>query len=379
MYSSRYTLHSCFECELSYSVHSGIFLFLPCLDNQQKRSDLLSYNIVPTLFDMLHQTAQHESQAEKKPELASYFLDDSDKENAKVDEREKKESIDFYCVRILIQLALHSSPSDFQGSYSDKDFALLLVSSIFSDNRFLRYGGWTVLKPWINLSSLHKELLSSVAIPSSFITFLSQCPVRNAREWDDQFRNRLKPFLDSLNHALAVVISSIGIGMRLNESSMENLITSLTTLSTDINNAEHSFQSEGAILGDPESDDSETNADFVPDSPSLIPAITDTNRKINKLIRMVEGKPRLLKGEMDEEISRLDTDGDTLLHLLIKKAWDERETILEIKEIMTESSGSYHYLIDQPNNKQQTPLDLAFSTQHLSIVDSLMNHGARFS
>ena len=174
----------------------------------------MSQNLIPRLFDLLHQKPQNESE----------------------DEKNKKRSIDVYCIRILIQLTLHSSGSDYQGSYSDSDFASLLVWSLFSDSYYLRYGGFAIVEDWIHSSSSHKELFSYITIPSPFFSFLTQCPSKEEED-DYDFSYQLRPF-----DALAVVVSSIAIGMRMNKTCQENLATSLNALSNDINHAEQPIE-----------------------------------------------------------------------------------------------------------------------------------------
>ena len=94
-------------------------------------------------------------------------------------------------------LSSYSNPvGEFQGSYSDSDFASLLVSSLFSDSYYFRYGAFIILEPWIHSSPSFKELFSS--IPPSFISLLTQCPTKKEGENDWLFIDRLRPFLVSL-------------------------------------------------------------------------------------------------------------------------------------------------------------------------------------
>ena len=246
----------------------------------------MSQNLIPRLFDLLHEKPQNESE----------------------DEMNKKRSIDIYCIRILIQLTLHSSPSEYQGSYSDSDFASLLLWSIFSNSSdYLRYGGFTIHESWIHSSSSHKELFSSITIPSSFISILTQCPRKLEGEHVGEFISRLRPFLGSVNDALAVVISSIGIGMKFDESRKESLTTSLNTLSLAITNAEHSFRD---TWGFPKED------------------LEKVKKKIEKLSGMIGNGDGMIEMEIDGDIARLDEYKNTIIHLLAQKEEKEEEILI---------------------------------------------------
>ena len=245
----------------------------------------------------------------------------------------KKESIDLYSIRILIQLALRSNPSEFQGSYSDSDFASLLVSSVFSDSYFLRYGAFIILEAWVSSSSSHKELFSSITIPSSFFTILSQCPTREVNDEDWEFRARLRPVFIPLNRTLSVIlVLCIGFGMRMNDSSEETLAKSLTALSSDIDNAEQSFQDETSIPKE----------------------LKTAKTKTEQLLRLINKGNRKIEIELDDPFSTLDEDGNTILHLLAQRE-EEEDTLIDIEEMMKDSNDKYRRLIEQPNRDGRTP------------------------
>ena len=304
----------------------------PFIDLQPTIGVLLAQNIIPRILTLPHQEPKNQAYAENK----------------------QGDLISIYGVQIVIHLTLHSSPSKFQGSYSDSDFASLLLRSIFSDSSYLGYGAFMIVERWINSSTPHREILSSITIPPSFFSFLARCPTKKGGEDDLNYLNRLRSFLASMNRALSVITSSIAIGMRMNKSSKETLITSLSTLSTHINKAEHSFDEERDIPKE---------------------ELKKAKKKIEQLIGMIESEDRVIEMEMDEEVSRVDEFGNTILHLLAQKE-EEEETVIETDEMMKDSNSKYHRLINQPNNNGDTPLYIASENGHLSVVEYLIHHGA---
>ena len=80
---------------------------------------------------------------------------------------------------------------------------------------------------------------------------------------------------------------------------------------------------------------------------------------------------------MNEEVSIVDEDGNTILHVLaLEKEEEEEEIVNEIDEMMKDPNSKYHRLITQPKNDEVTPLDIASREGHLSVVEYLINHGA---
>ena len=395
--SSRYFIHDYhqFDSRFIDIVYGVYFLFISILEETSRNRALLSHNIIPRIFCLLRNTdsgrkqewvcvsddapylllqdeSRHTSDDESADQLgnesncaseedsahksAKDNEDESEgeyKEKLKI-ERKRKQLIDLYCIRILIELTLHSNPSEFQGSFSDTAFASLLVSSLFSDSYFLRYGGFIIVESWIRSSTSHKELFSSIAIPSSFISLLTQCPTKEEDEKDLEFKYRFRSFLKSMIHALAVVISSIGIGMRMNESSEETLTTSLNTLSTDINNAEQSYQDEDYILKE---------------------ELENLKKKIAELNGIVAMEDEMIEKDMDEAISILDEDGNTIVHLLAMEEEDEKEILRAIDDLMKGPNWRYNGLIDGTNSNGTTPLHIASWYGYLSVVDYLVDHG----
>ena len=150
------------------------------------------------------------------------------------------------------------------------------------------------------------------------------------------------------------MISSIVIGMKLDESSKESLSRSLNTLSTDINNAEHSLE----------------NDDDIPKEELL-----KLKKKIEQLIGMIEGEDRVSEMEMDEDISRHDEYGNTVVHLLAKQYKGE-VILIEIDEMLKDSKSEYHRLIEEPTQDGEAPVYIASFYFHSSVAKCMIEHGA---